>query len=301
MKFSRERAAAEMTCPICLEDLTQAVRADDGLVYDLDCIIPWIRKNGTSPLTREMISRNLVPVDSSREDLVDAIHRFMNSDDAFLQRWIEKARLVEDEQEKRRLEKSIRTSLHWFELLEPLLHDTTKIGAAFLVSCLWNLTAQARKWTFPGPNGSIICNETVRHLLSFIPRLATPDELEDEVVKGIKVALAVRNAGMLIQYGDNTELELIERFVDAHLDLCFKAVIPTVLVRASCTFAKMIQFAVPDSVARATARRLGVVLPDSPVSLRDKMTLADNGTVLPRAPFPAAVWNCADAVWNRED
>jgi hypothetical protein len=50
-----------ITCPITMVVMREPVVADDGHTYERSAITEWVRRKGTSPLTRERMSSHFVP------------------------------------------------------------------------------------------------------------------------------------------------------------------------------------------------------------------------------------------------
>jgi hypothetical protein len=56
-----------VTCPITMVVMEEPVVADDGHTYERSAIAEWVKKKGTSPLTRERMSSHFVPNMSIRK------------------------------------------------------------------------------------------------------------------------------------------------------------------------------------------------------------------------------------------
>jgi len=57
-----EEVPEEFCCPITQDVMKDPVIAEDGHTYEKATILEWIEKNGTSPITREPISKNVLIV-----------------------------------------------------------------------------------------------------------------------------------------------------------------------------------------------------------------------------------------------
>ena len=50
-----------LKCPITMVVMREPVVADDGHTYERSAIAEWVKRKGTSPLTRERMSSHFVP------------------------------------------------------------------------------------------------------------------------------------------------------------------------------------------------------------------------------------------------
>jgi ankyrin repeat protein len=48
-------------CPITREIMYEPVKANDGMTYERDAILQWLKNNNTSPITGKVIDKNLIP------------------------------------------------------------------------------------------------------------------------------------------------------------------------------------------------------------------------------------------------
>ena len=69
-----------ITCPITMVVMREPVVADDGHTYERRAITEWVKRKGTSPLTRERMSSHFVPNMAIRK----MIERLKSSVDTWL-------------------------------------------------------------------------------------------------------------------------------------------------------------------------------------------------------------------------
>ena len=56
-------------CPITMDLMIEPVKASDNKIYEKDAITDWLKKNNESPITREILSKNLIIQDELKDEI----------------------------------------------------------------------------------------------------------------------------------------------------------------------------------------------------------------------------------------
>eukprot|EP00730_Choanoeca_flexa_P009536 TRINITY_DN12664_c4_g1_i17.p2 TRINITY_DN12664_c4_g1~~TRINITY_DN12664_c4_g1_i17.p2 ORF type:complete len:194 (+),score=52.98 TRINITY_DN12664_c4_g1_i17:1249-1830(+) len=64
----------ELLCPTTMDLMADPVLAEDGIVYDREAIVTWLKQTGISPMTRKAIGNEFKPV-LVLKSLIDTLQR----------------------------------------------------------------------------------------------------------------------------------------------------------------------------------------------------------------------------------